>query len=442
MYDTHTVINGNKYKAVLNRMDELNVGALNKRLPNYVWSLSKRQSLILLNSLIEGDGSRKDNHAKYCTSSSGLADDVSKLAFHSGLSGQVNRDKKKGDVYTATDGTGRTYSGTCNADSLFVSIITRSNEPTINKNDHRHQTDEKYVYYAGKVYCLEIPDTHQHVYYSRESNFSPPAWTGNSSRSGQKSTVGLAMRDSDMPSTIDGMKPSIIINPHGIPSRMTIGQLIESQVSTLCAAKSATMDATIFKKIDIESVATELEGLGLDRYGYRRMFNGITGEYIDCEIFIGPTYYQRLQKFTIDTIYSVSGGPSDAITYQPLDGKASGGGLRIGEMERDCLVSHGSARFMSEKYFAHSDGYTEYVCRCGKSAVVNIGKGIYQCKYCKANASIAALPTSWSSKLFIQELEMLGVGIKRMPEPFTYDISDAKICELIEDGRNGITNDS
>jgi DNA-directed RNA polymerase beta subunit len=256
-----------------------------------------------------------------------------------------------------------------------------------------------------------------------------------SSRAGQKSTIGLALRDSDMPSTIDGIKPSIIINPHGIPSRMTIGQLLESQVATLCTAKSSTLDATIFKKIDIESVATELENLGLDRYGYRRMYNGITGEYIDCEIFIGPTYYQRLQKFTIDTIYSVSSGPSDAITYQPLDGKSSGGGLRIGEMERDCLVSHGSARFISEKYFAHSDGYTEYVCRCGKSAVVNIGKGIYQCNYCKANASIVAYPTSWSSKLFIQELETLGVGIKRLPQPYTYDKSDDKICELIEEGR-------
>lgn len=85
----------------------------------------------------------------------------------------------------------------------------------------------------------------------------------------------------------------------------------------------------MFKKIDIESVATELENLGLDRYGYQRLYNGITGEYIDCEIFMGPTYYQRLQKFTIDTQYSISNGPSDAITYQPLDGKSSFGGFLL-----------------------------------------------------------------------------------------------------------------
>lgn len=139
-----------------------------------------------------------------------------------------------------------------------------------------------------------------------------------SSRSGQKSTRGLALRDSDMPSSEDGIRPSIIINPHAIPSRMTIGQLIESMSSTLCAEKCVNIDATIFKKVDIESIAAELEDLGLDRYGYRRLYNGITGEYIDAEIFIGPTYYQRLQKFTKDTQYSISSGASDAITYRTI----------------------------------------------------------------------------------------------------------------------------
>lgn len=103
--------------------------------------------------------------------------------------------------------------------------------------------------------------------------------------------------------------------------------------------------------------------------------------------------------------------------------------------ERDCLVSHGSARFMSEKYFSHSDGFTEYICSCGKPAVVNISKGIYQCNYCKSDASIVAYPTSWSSKLFIQELETMNIGIRRLPEPHTYDTSDSKICEIIEEGR-------
>lgn len=101
-----------------------------------------------------------------------------------------------------------------------------------------------------------------------------------------------------------------------IPSRMTVGQLIESLVGNWCAETCTQTDATIFKKIDIESVALELENLGLHKYGYRRLYNGITGEFIDTMIFMGPTYYQRLQKFTIDTQYSISTGPSDCVTYR------------------------------------------------------------------------------------------------------------------------------
>jgi len=288
------------------------------------------------------------------------------------------------------------------------------------------------------VWCIEIPDTHQHVFYSRESSISSPSFTGNSSRAGQKGTRGLSLRDSDMPSTEDGIKPSIIINPHGIPSRMTIGQLIESQVGTLCAEKGTHIDATIFKKIDIESIALELKNMGLDRYGYRRLFNGITGEYIDAEIFIGPTYYQRLQKFTIDTQYAISSGPSDAITLQPLIGKSSGGGLRIGEMERDCIVSHGASKFLAEKFFDHSDGYKEYVCRCGKTAVVNIAQGIYKCSYCKDDADIACYDAAWSSKLFIQEINSMNIGTRRYPEPFTYSRLCGEIFDTIEAGRNGL----
>jgi DNA-directed RNA polymerase beta subunit len=150
-----------------------------------------------------------------------------------------------------------------------------------------------------------------------------------SARSGQKGTCGLLLDEADMPRTKEGIAPTIIMNPHSIPSRMTIGQLIESHVSNLCAEKGAQVDATIFKKVDIESIALELENLGLHKYGYKRLYNGITGEFIDCEIFMGPTYYQRLQKFTVDTQYAISSGPSDAITLQPLDGRSNGGGLFV-----------------------------------------------------------------------------------------------------------------
>jgi DNA-directed RNA polymerase beta subunit len=171
-------------------------------------------------------------------------------------------------------------------------------------------------------------------------------------------------------------------------------------------------------KQEIEDITKKLGKLGFNSQGYHRLYNGVTGEYIDAEIYMGPTYYQRLQKFTRDTQYSILMGPSDSITNQPLDGKSSGGGLRIGEMERDVLCSHGASGFLGEKFFNHSDGYTEYVCRCGKPAVVNIKDESYSCCYCGDNADIVAYPTSWSSQLFVKEMETMNIGIRRIPDRF------------------------
>jgi DNA-directed RNA polymerase beta subunit len=415
------VIISDQYQHNENRLDKI---LPNTQLHNYlkqfgqtdvryvpIWALtlSKKQSEILLDAILGSD------YNMCYTKSKQLVDDIQILAINSHKCAGI-------DKFFNTEFYG-----------VYISDLEVSMGPSVNDPIYREKNYETIKPFKGSVYCITVPNN---VFMVRHSD--KYVWTGNSSRSGQKSTVGLALRDSDMPSTVDGVKPSIIINPHAIPSRMTIGQLIESQVSTLCAAKCSTIDATIFKKVDIKEIGDELEKMGLNRNGYSRLYNGITGEYIDCEIFIGPTFYQRLMKFTIDTIYSVNQGPSDAITYQPLDGKNSRGGLRIGEMERDVICAHGASKFLAEKYFSHSDGYTEYVCRCGKTmAAVNIEKGIYKCNYCKDFAQTAAFNTSWSSKLFMMELESMNVGIKRMSEPFTYNKSDDKIFEIIEDGRSG-----
>ena len=147
----------------------------------------------------------------------------------------------------------------------------------------------------------------------------------------QKGICALLMKEADMPFTRDGVRPALIFNPHGIPSRMTVAQLIESLLGNLCARKGTHYDGTMFKKVDIESISDELESLGFHRYGYERMISGITGEFIDTQVFFGPTFYQRLQKFVADTEYSVRHSLTDAITHQPLEGRGSGGGLKIGK---------------------------------------------------------------------------------------------------------------
>jgi hypothetical protein len=133
-----------------------------------------------------------------------------------------------------------------------------------------------------------------------------------------------------MPFTKDGIKPDIIFNPHSLPSRMTMGVLFEGMAAKISAVEGTIKDGTIFKKINIDDIADDLQKLGYNRNGTERLYNGITGKYIDVEIFIGPIYYQRLQKFTVDTVYSHKTCPTDAITHQPLDGKSARGGLRLG----------------------------------------------------------------------------------------------------------------
>jgi len=243
-----------------------------------------------------------------------------------------------------------------------------------------------------------------------------------SSRAGQKGICALLMREADMPFNREGVRPTIIFNPHGMPTRMTAGQLIESMLSKVCAIKGSYHDATIFKEININDIGDALESYGYERYGNERLISGLTGELISAPIFIGPTYYQRLQHFVADKEYSVCRALFDAVTRQPLEGMSSFGGLKIGEMEQGVLASHGASTFFSEKFYQHSDGFLEYVCRCGLPAVVNVHQNIYKCKRCKDNADICAIPTSWSAKLFHQEVQSLGVSVMRMPVPYRKEI--------------------
>ncbi len=247
-----------------------------------------------------------------------------------------------------------------------------------------------------------------------------------SSRLGQKGIYSQGLRDADMPFDENGVRPFMIINSHYMPSRMTVGQEYESSINLINTHNGTRVDATAFKKFDIDDICAELRKIGLNQYGNSRLYCGITGEYIDAMIFMGPVYYQRLLKFVEETIYSIEHGPTDLLTRQPLDGgRKRQGGLRLGEMEVWCLDARGAMRLISEKFREHSDGTTEYICRCGRPAIVHKGNStsdpIYRCPECGDMAEIYAVPTTVSARLFAQEIESMNFGFSRELEPFQFE---------------------
>ena len=186
------------------------------------------------------------------------------------------------------------------------------------------------------------------------------------SRHGQKGTIGITYRQEDMPFTREGIVPDLIINPHAIPSRMTIAHLIECQLSKVAALKGFEGDATPFTDVTVDSVSKLLRGHGYQSRGFEIMYNGHTGRKLVAQIFLGPTYYQRLRHMVDDKMHARARGPVQILTRQPVEGRARDGGLRFGEMERDCMVAHGASAFLKERLFEVSDPFRVHVCDiCG-----------------------------------------------------------------------------
>jgi len=192
------------------------------------------------------------------------------------------------------------------------------------------------------------------------------------SRAGQKGTIGLIIPENDMPFTPDGLRPDLIINPHAIPSRMTIGQLIESLFGKACCEYGGFGDCTAFatKGSNTETYGKMLTRAGFHSSGTQVLYNGMTGEQLSSDIYIGPTYYMRLKHMVKDKINYRPRGPVNALTRQSVHGRANDGGLRIGEMERDGIISHGAAHFLSESFLERSDEY--YMAVCNKTGMISI----------------------------------------------------------------------
>ncbi|KAH9178754.1 DNA-dependent RNA polymerase II second largest subunit [Lactarius sanguifluus] len=210
------------------------------------------------------------------------------------------------------------------------------------------------------------------------------------SRHGQKGTIGITYRQEDMPFTCEGITPDLIINPHAIPSRMTIGHLVECLLSKVATLIGNEGDATT-------SVSTFLRQQGYQSRGLEVMYHGHTGKKLQAQVYLGPTYYQRLKHMVEDKIHSRARGP-------PVEGRSRDGGLRFGEMERDCMISHGVAAFLKERLFDASDAYRVHVCDiCGLTAIANLKKQNFEC-------SQIFIP--YAAKLLFQELQSMNIAAR------------------------------
>ena len=199
------------------------------------------------------------------------------------------------------------------------------------------------------------------------------------SRAGQKGTVGMVIPEQDMPYTRNGVKPDIIINPHALPSRMTIGQIIECITGKICSITGTFGDCTAYtnKASKLGLMGEMLTTMGFHSTGNEIMYNGMTGGQLDSDIFIGPTYYMRLKHMVKDKINFRGTGPRANLTRQAVSGRANDGGLRIGEMERDAVISHGDSAFLQESMMTRGDEYLLAICNTtGMIAIYNPARNL------------------------------------------------------------------
>jgi len=235
------------------------------------------------------------------------------------------------------------------------------------------------------------------------------------SRHGQKGVVGILARYEDLPYTAEGVIPDVLINPHAFPSRMTVGMFMESVSGKAAAVRGARFDGSAFVGEKVEEIKDALEGSGLKYSGKEIMYDGRTGKPFPVEVFIGVVYYQKLHHMVADKIHARARGQVQMLTKQPTEGRARGGGLRFGEMERDCLIAYGASMILKDRLLDESDKSEIYVCeRCGLVAYHDVKQRKYVCRVCGDKAKVSSVSVAYAFKLLLQEMQSLNVAPRLM----------------------------
>ena len=274
------------------------------------------------------------------------------------------------------------------------SVIHRTNEDVYVDKNYLNRNGDGYNLCKVKLRSLRVPNIGDKF----------------SSRHGQKGTIGNIIPEEDMPYTQNGVKPDIIINPHAIPSRMTIAQLKETLLGKALLELGLFGDGTSFEEFDIKDIRKRLLEVNYECNGNELLYNGLTGEQIETSIFIGPCFYQRLKHMVADKQHSRSIGPMVNLTRQPAEGRSRDGGLRFGEMERDCMISHGASRFTKERVYDVSDAFRAHVCKdCGSFAAFNKKHNIYHCNMCENTTKFSEVHIPYACKLLFQELTTMNI---------------------------------
>jgi DNA-directed RNA polymerase III subunit RPC2 len=233
-----------------------------------------------------------------------------------------------------------------------------------------------------------------------------------SSRHGQKGVIGLIVPQEDLPFNNEGICPDMVMNPHGFPSRMTVGKLKELVAGKSAVIKGMYADGTAFGGTTIGQINDIMMANGFNCHGKEILTSGITGEPLSAYIFFGPIYYQKLKHMVLDKVHGRSRGPRAVLTRQPTEGRARDGGLRLGEMERDCLIGHGVSMLLLERLMLSSDAFTVDVCMdCGLLG--------YQqwCSFCESSRTLASIQMPYAFKLLIQELQAMNIQPKLKLSP-------------------------